>query len=601
MKRTSRFQRHDVAREDRADGSILLRSNRPLGPVARNAGVWLKRWAETAPDRAFLAERSGAGWRELRYGEAFERVRAVAAALLGRGFGPDAPVMILSGNDIEHGVLSLAAQHIGAPVVPLAEQYSLIPAAHGRLIHAAELLRPRLVFASDAERHREALALDALKGAEIIAARNPGGATSFEALEAGDQSADLDTVHAAVGPDTVAKILLTSGSTSTPKAVPTTHLQMCANQAQVLEALPWLADTPPRMLDWLPWNHIFGGSHNFNLALANGGSLYIDDGRPLKGRFERSVENQRMAAGNIAFNVPVGFAMLRDAMREDERLRRRFFEDLDLAFYAGAALAPDVWRDLERMAFEVKGEVPIITSGWGLTETGPAATQQLEPIDRPGIVGAPLAGVMLKLAPLEDGRYEARVKGPNVMSGYLNPPADAPPAFDGEGYFLTGDALSLVDPDEPNKGLKFDGRVAEDFKLVTGTWVRTGAVRQAALDRLAPLAVDVVVTGADREAVGLLIFPDMEALTATRLAGEAEGGALAADALKAEIAARLRAGEGAGSSTRIRQALVLADPPSIEAGEITAKGNLNSRRVLSNRAPLVERLYSEEDAAVVRL
>ncbi len=605
MRRPSQFQPHAVAREDRPDGAVVLRSTHPLGPVAARTGDWLHRWAAETPDAVFLAERSGAGWREESYAACLDKARALAAGLLGRGVGPDAPILIMSGNGVDHGLLALAAQYIGASVAPVAEQYSLIHGAHGRLRHAVELLRPKFAYVVDADQYAEALALDALQGVEIFASR-PGSstATPLEALLKGDASVDVDAAFAGVTPDTVAKVLLTSGSTSSPKGVLTTHRMMCVNQAQLADALPFLRERPPRIVDWLPWNHVFGGSHNFNMMLANGGALYIDDGKPVAGLFERTVENLSTTTGTLAFNVPVGFGMLLGALGEDETLRRRFFEDLDLVFYAGASLPQEIWRGLEDMAMAIKGEIPLMTSSWGLTETAPAAMLQHEPIDRSGVIGVPLNEVTVKLVPLEDERFEVRVKGPTITPGYYDDPEKTEAAFDEEGFFLTGDAMAFLDPADPNKGMRFDGRIAEDFKLLTGTWVRAAQLRLEALACLAPLAADLVVTGADRGEIGVMIFPNRAELVREGFdLSQEKGGAFIDKRLLGEIHRRLaeRARAISGGASRISRAIVLAEPASLPEGELTAKGNLNFRKILSRRAALLERLYAESDPAVTRI
>lgn len=604
MKRTETYRPHSVERDVRPDGTILLTSGHPIGPIAETTGDWLHKWAEEAPDRTFLAERSGSGWRADGYAAALEKVRAIAAALLGRGFNGETPILIMSGNGVDHGLLALAAQYAGIPAVPVAEQYALIPGAHDRLRHVIELVRPKLAYAVDAEEYGEALALDALAGIEIVASR-PGSsrATPFAELLKGDSGIDVDAAHAGVGPDTVVKILMTSGSTSNPKGVPTTHRIMCVNQTQVADALPFLRERPPVIVDWLPWNHVFGGSHNFNMMLANGGSLYVDDGKPVKGKFERTLENLSMVTGTLAFNVPVGFSMLLGALRADENLRRRFFSDLDLVFYAGASLPQDVWQGFERMAMEVKGSVPLMTSSWGLTETGPACLMQHEPAPESGIVGVPLTGVTAKLIPDGDMRCEVRVKGPNIMTGYFGDADKTAGSFDEEGYFITGDAMRFVDPEKPEMGLRFDGRISEDFKLLTGTWVRAATLRLDLLGSLAPLASDLVVTGHDRGEIGVLVFPNMEALgEAGHVPRETEG-ALVSEELAAEIARRLteRARTATGSSTRVGRALVMAEPASLGDGELTAKGSLNARKILSRRAVLLERLYDDADPATIRI
>lgn len=600
----SRYRPHNVLREERADGTVLLRSGYDLGPVAERTGDWLHHWAAEAPERVFLAERSGAGWRALTYGEVLEQVRAVAAALLARGMGPDTPIMVLSGNGADHGLLALAGQYAGIPVVPLAEQYSLIHGAHGRLRHAMELIGPKMAYTVDATLYAEALALDVFEGVEIVSSR-PGasGATPFSDLLKGDAGADVDAAFAALTPDTVVKILMTSGSTSNPKGVMTTHRMMCANQAMIADSLPFLRDRPPVIVDWLPWNHVFGGSHNFNMMLANGGSLYIDDGKPVRGLFERSVENLGMIPGTALFNVPVGFSMMLEALRKDEALRRTVFSDLDMLFYAGASLPQDVWEGFERMALEARGAVPLMTSSWGLTETAPATMIQQEPTDRSGVVGVPMTGVTVKLLPDEDGRCEVRVKGPNIMPGYFRAPEKTAEAFDEEGFFITGDAMSFLDRDDPNKGMKFEGRISEDFKLTSGTWVRAAQLRLDVLACLGALAADLVVTGADRDEIGVMIFPNMAELQAKGFEVAAQDGALSDSKLLSEIHRCLaeRAREISGSSSRIARAMVLSEPPSMGEGEMTAKGNLNFRKVLSRRADLLARLYAEDDPCVARI
>lgn len=593
------YRRHSVRREDRPDGTVLLTSGHEMSPVARVSGDWLHRWAEERPGTTFLAERSGPGWREVSYAETLGQVRALASALLARGLGPDTPILIISGNGVDHGLLSLAAHYVGIPTVPVAEQYSLIPGAHAQLKYVLNLIDPKMVYAVDGARFAQALAMDEMAGREIVVSRNPGpGQTDFAALLKGG-GGDVDAAAAQVGPDSVVKILMTSGSTSSPKGVLTTHRMMCANQAQILDALPFLMKRPPRIVDWLPWNHVFGGSHNFNMMLANGGSLYIDEGKPAKGLVEKSVENNALMNGTMAFNVPVGFAMMRDAMRRDAGLRRKYFEDLDMIFYAGASLPQDVWTDLEDMATEVRGSIPLMNSSWGLTETAPACLIQHEPTNRSGIVGVPMTGVTVKLVPDDGTRFEVRVKGPNIMTGYYQAPDKTADAFDEEGYFKTGDAMAFVDPEDMTKGLRFDGRISEDFKLLTGTWVRAAQLRLDALAKLVPLAADVVVTGEGHNEVGLLIVPAAD--TAGRMAPD--NGAMVDDEVQAEIRARLAelAKSAAGSSNRITRALILAEPPSIAEGEITAKGNLNFRKLLTRRADLLARLYDNDDPAVIRV
>lgn len=605
MKRTSNFLAHSVSRESRADGTILLRSNYELGPVVEKTGVWLHDWANKAPERTFIAERSGAGWREESYESTLQKVRAIAASLLARGMGPDTPIIIMSGNGVDHALLTLAAQYVGVPTAPVAEQYSLIHGAHGRLQHAIELVGPKMAYVVDAGQYGEALALDALGGIEIVASRTSGkaGVTAFEELLRGHDGVDLEAAYARVTPDTVAKILMTSGSTSAPKGVMTTQAMMCVNQTMLADALPFLRERPPRVVDWLPWNHVFGGSHNFNMMLANGGSFYIDDGKPVKGLFERTLENLSLVAGTLSFNVPVGYAMLLGALKKDAELRQRFFQDLDLVFYAGASLPQDIWTGLEQMAMDVKGEIPLMTSSWGLTETAPATMMQSEPIDRSGVVGVPMNGVTLKLIPDAEMRCEMRIKGPNVMQGYFQDPEKTREAFDEEGFFVTGDAMQFIDERDVNKGMKFDGRISEDFKLLTGTWVRAAQLRMDMLACLAPLASDLVITGADRNQIGVMIFPDVAELKREGFELTDDNGAFVCKLLQGELRRRLaeRGREVSGSSSLISRAIVLSEPASMPEGEMTAKGNLNFRKILLRRKDLLERLYDDADPATITI
>lgn len=603
----TKYRPHATTLEPRPDGALIYRSARPLAEVARTTGDWLHDWAEKAPERTFLAERFGAGWREVSYAEALRQVRAIGAALIARGLDETTPILVMSGNGVDHGLLALAGQYVGVPVVPVAEQYALIHGAHGRLRHAIDLVAPKMAYVVDADQYAEALALDALDGIEVVATRPCGHATAtaFAELLDGGPGVDVDAAHAKVGPDTVVKILLTSGSTSAPKGVPTTHAMMCANQAQLADALPFLKTHPPVLCDWLPWNHVFGGSHNFNIVLANGGTLYIDDGKPVPALIDRTLENLSMVSPTISFNVPVGFAQVLDALKTDESLRQSFFQELDMIFYAGASLPQDVWAGFETMAMDLRGEKPLMTSSWGLTETAPAMIIQHQPTDRSGIVGVPVAGAEIKLIPADDEgeRFEVRVKGANLFSGYLGAPEKTAEAFDDEGYFITGDAMKFVMPGDPDMGLKFDGRISEDFKLLTGTWVRAAQLRLDMLAQLGALASDVVITGADRNEIGIMIFPNQKELEKEGFKPEKDKGLLSCRLLKGEIRRRLaeRAREVSGSSTHIGRAVVLADPPDMGAGEITAKGNLNARKILDIRKALLDRLYDDADPATITI
>lgn len=588
---------HSVLREDRADGAIILKSAYTLSQPVRTTSDWLARWAIEAPDRVAFAERSGAGWRSVSYATLLDQVRAVAAGLLDRA--PSGPILILSGNSLDHAILSLAAHHVGIATVPVAEQYSLIPAAHSRLKYVVDLVQPGLVFASDADAYAAAIEIAGVPA--ICTDPKASNATRFSSLLT--CSGDVSSAHAEVGPETVAKLLMTSGSTSDPKGVVTTQRMMTTNQAQVSDALPFLADHPPVLVDWLPWNHVFGSSYNFNLVLAHGGSLYIDDGKPLPAQFARTLENLGMQSGTISFNVPVGFAQLVEALGKDKDLRRTYFSDLDMIFYAGASLSQDTWSALEDLAIEELGRLPLITSSWGLTETAPGALLQHEPAKGAGIVGVPMPGISVKLIDDGTGRMDVRVAGDNVFDTYLRDPDKTSQAFDEDGFFITGDAMRFVDPDDMSKGLKFDGRLGEDFKLNTGTWVQAGNMRSDVLSMMAPFAADVVICGEARDCVGALIIPNRAAIESADHELHDDGPVCLAPSLFKELRHRMREQAAAmpGSAKHITRAVILSEPPSMGDGEMTAKGNLNFSRILERRADVVTRLFSESDPAVITI
>ena len=593
---------HSAQMDKRGDGTMILTSKVPLDPVVDHTGVWLERWAAERPGTIYLAERSGAGWRELGYGEVLERIKAIAAALAARGLDESTPILIMSGNSVDHALLSFGAQWAGVPTVPLAEQYSLIEEAHFRLQYAINKVKPKMAFVDHAGRYAKALAIPDLDGIEVVVSDITGAprpVTAFADLLKGDTSVDLDAVHAKVGPDTLAKILFTSGSSSDPKGVLTTQRMMCANQAQMASVLPFMKERPQRIVDWLPWNHVFGGSHNVNMMLMHGGSFYIDNGKPTKALFQHTIENATENPGTAAFNVPVGFSMLVHEMDHNQALKEAYFKDLDMLFYAGASLPQDIWTRLEDMAIEVRGKLPLMISSWGLTETAPANVMVHEPIGRSGVIGVALPGVEVKLIPDDGMRCEIRVKGPNIMPGYLNDPEKTAEAFDEEGFFITGDAVKFRDPEDINRGLVFDGRVSEDFKLLTGTWVQAGKLRLDALEALRGLVNDVVVCGHDRGEIGLFIFPRPDQVHGNNTSE----GAVIDEHLQAEIHHILRkmARAASGSAKRIARAIVLAEPPSVKDGEITDKGSLNTRKVITCRADLLERLYDNADPALIRV
>lgn len=586
----------DVERTD--GGGLILRSPMALKPHAKSVGVYLNHWAAAAPERVFLAERADdGGWREVTYGAALQQVEGVARALLARGLGPDAMVMTLSDNGVDNGLLQLACQYVGIPVVPVSPAYSLLSRTHEKLRHIHALIRPALIYAADGRQFEAALDTLDLGEARVVVSRHPperGGAELFEALPMAAPGPDVAAAHDAVGPDTVAKILFTSGSTGMPKGVINTHRMLCSNQQAIAQMWPFIEERPPVGVDWLPWNHTFGGNHNFNMMLSNGGSLYIDGGKPAPGLIERTVANLREISPTVYFNVPRGFDMLIPHLERDDALRDNFFRDLDTIFYAAAALPQTLWRRLEELSVAARGEKVVMTSAWGATETAPLATSVHFVIDRAGVIGLPAPGTALKMVPYGD-KMELRVKGPNVTPGYFGRDDLTRAAFDADGYYKIGDAGKLADPEDATRGVVFDGRVAEDFKLNSGTWVSVGTLRVNVIAAGAPLIQDLVVCGHDRAEIGVLIFLNMAECAA--LTG------LTVDTPAAEMAAHpavrkaLRRGiedhnrDNPASSVRVARALVLTSPPSLDANEITDKGYINQMAVLQNRADRVAELF----------
>ncbi len=596
----------DVTLDRKPDGTIHVRSPHPLGRYPRHLTERLDHWAAAAPERIFLAQRSASGgWRTLTYAQAHAQVRAVAQALLDRKLSPERPIAILSGNDIEHALLGLAAMYAGISYSPISVPYSLMSSDFGKLKSIVADLTPGLVFVSDGRPFARAIEAAVPAGTEVaVTANSPTGrdATPFADLLAAKPGDAVDTAHGRVGPDTIAKILFTSGSTGYPKGVINTQRMMCANQAMIRAGLKFMGDEPPVLVDWLPWNHTFGSNHNFNMVLDNGGSFYIDEGKPLPGAIEATARNLKEIAPTIYFNVPKGFETLLPHLRADEDLRRNFFSRLKVLFYAGAGLQQYVWDELTQMSVDTCGERIIFLSSIGSTETAPAALALTRESDRPGNIGVPLRGVDLKLVPAE-GKLEMRLKGDNITPGYWKRPDLTREAFDADGYYRIGDALKFADPDDPAKGLLFDGRLAEDFKLASGTWVSTGALRGRFVDHFAPLVRDAVIAGSDRDDVAVLAFPDVEACRkhAGLPADAAAAAVLGHDSVRGEFRNRLGAlaQQSTGGSTRVARILLMEEPPSLDAGEATDKGSINQRAVLTRRAALVEELYAKPVSAMV--
>lgn len=597
----------DVAVDRRADGTILIRSTVPVPPAAGLLIDRLAHWATHAPDRTFLAQRrDGGDWERLTYGSAFVQARRIASALLARRLSPERPLAILSGNGLEHALLALAAMSIGQPFAPISPAYSLISSDFGKLKSILASLSPQLIFAADGTDFAPALAACAPDTAEIITTGSivPGIATtSFASLAShAIDASGIDAARSRVGETTIAKVLFTSGSTGEPKGVITTHGMLVANQAMLRHWFPSFVDEPPILVDWLPWNHVFGGSHNFGLVLANGGTLYIDGGKPVAGGFSETLRNLREIAPTIYFNVPKGYEELVAAMRRAPALRETFFSKLRLTFYSGASLPQHIADELNQHAVATAGERVLMVTGFGSTETAPAALVNTHRNARLGNIGVPLPGVAIKLVPSGD-KLEARIKAPSVMPGYWRSPKATAAAFDDEGFYRFGDAFRFANPADAADGLIFDGRVSEDFKLITGTWVSVGPLRARLIAALAPFAKDAVIAGHDRDQVTALIFPDLDACrthvgsAASSLPGEF----LADERLRGAVRNLLQAFAAAatGSSTRVVRLILLDELPSIDAGEITDKGSINQRAVLTRRAALVEALYAEPPPPVV--
>jgi feruloyl-CoA synthase len=586
-------------------------------------------WAETAPDRVLLAWRNGDGFSSLTYAETLTRVRSVAQALLDRELSAERPLAILSGNDANHLVLALAAQYAGILFAPVSPAYSLVSRDFRTLGHVARTLTPGLVYAAD-DRFAPALESIAFTGAATISA------LEMPELMAARPTAALDRVHAAIDPDAPAKILFTSGSTAIPKGVINTHRMLAANQQMILETLPFLGDAPPVLVDWLPWHHTFGGNHNIGITIYNGGSLYLDEGRPLPGAFDESVRNLRDVGPTVYFNVPRGYEELVRALARDRDLARRFFgPQLRVLFYAAASLPQHVADELARIAIETSGERLLLVTGLGSTETAPMAICRPWESDLAAAIGLPVPGVEVKLVPVDQSegaqrpshangagpgapaserggtggakppgqRYEVRFKGANVMPGYWREPDLTRAAFDEDGYYRMGDAVRLADPADIAQGFLFDGRTGEDFKLTTGTWVGVGALRARVIEHFAPLVRDAVITGHGRDSVGMLAVPDVDACR--RLCPDLNGSPMSAiashPAVRHAIAAKLAsfAADATGSASRIDRAILLVDPLSLDDQEVTDKGSINQRAVLTRRAQLVDDLYADAPGAHV--
>jgi feruloyl-CoA synthase len=605
--RPVRLGPRDYLIDRRTDGTIYMRSPHALGPYPAKLTERLEFWADKAPDRVFLAQRDERGeWRKVTYAQARTRARSLAQALLSHDVSPDHPLAILSGNGIEHGLLALGALYAGVPYVPISPAYSLISQDYGKLRHVFDLLTPGLVFAADGNAFGRAIEAVVPARMEVIVTRNPiaGRKSSlFSDLVATKPTSAVDAAHDKVGPDTIAKVLFTSGSTGMPKGVINTQRMWCSNQKMILSQLAYFEDEPPVILDWSPWHHTASGNHNFGFIVYNGGTCYIDEGKPAPGAIEITVRNLREVATTWYFTVPKGYEALLPYFRSDAELRRVFFSRLRVLWFAGAALSQSLFDEMQRLAVETCGErIPFLT-GLGSTETAPMAIARMWQSKDSTNMGLPVPGVELKLVP-NSGKLEVRVRGPSITPGYWRQPELTAQSFDEEGFYKLGDAVKFEDPNNPGEGLLFDGRVAEDFKLSTGTWVSVGPLRARFLAHFEPYVRDVVIGGGDREEIAVLIFPNIDACRglAKDLAKDAPVAQLIAhpEVVK-EFRVRLNsfAKTSTGSSNRVCRAILLEELPSLDAGEMTDKGSINQRAVLSRRAAQVDELYAKHPSGKV--
>ncbi|MBX3619790.1 MAG: feruloyl-CoA synthase [Rhizobacter sp.] len=597
--------------ETRADGIKVLRSTEALGPYPERITDKLVQWAAEAPERTFVAKRvrlpdgSGGDWRRISYAEMLARAKAVGQSLVDRGLSPERPVVILSDNDLEHLTLVMGALWVGVPHATISSAYSVVAQDYGKLQYILDNLKPGLVFASHAGPYARAIQACVPADTEVVLTEGeiPGRKTTrFEALLDTAPGATAAAAHAKVNADTIAKFMFTSGSTKHPKGVVITQRMWCSNQQMLRQSMAFLADEPPVLVDWLPWNHTFGGNHNVGITLYNGGTLYIDDGKPTPKGIAETLRNLREIQPTVYFNVPKGFDEIATAMNTDPALRESLFKRVAALMCGGAGISQAAWNLLDRHAESTVGERIRIIGGLGMTETAPSCTFVLGTDARAGFIGLPCPGVEVKLVPLGD-KTEVRFRGPNVMPGYWRDPENTAKAFDEEGYYCTGDAVTWVDERDHNKGLMFDGRIAEDFKLSTATFVSVGPLKASIVSQGAPLVQDVVITGLNRDEVGALVFPRMEecrvcaglpdSATVEQVLGHPN-----VVAFFQALADKLWA-QGTGSANRVARLHVLREPPSIDRGEITDKGSINQRNVLTHRAAVVDALYDGSVAGLI--
>jgi feruloyl-CoA synthase len=579
---TTRFS--DSKFEFSADGSARVSSSGLTGAFPRRLTERLEHWATSAPDRVFLARRVEAGWRKVTYAEALNAVRRIAQGLLDRNLGPNRQVLILSGNSIEHALLSLGCLHVGAPFVPVSTAYSLLSSDFTRLRDIVAAVSPGLVFAEDGTSYRRAIQACMATETEIVLVHGDAGrpSTPFGHLVATCPTAGVETAAASIRPDSVAKLLFTSGTTGLPKGVISTHKTMCGTLHMVSAYYPPLTEERPVLVDWMPWNHIIGGTINFGLALYNGGTFYIDDGKPLPSSIETTVRNLREVAPTIYSSVPKAYEGLLPWLRRDTALRNRFFSRVRFFQYSGASISPAICKEFDELAVDTIGAPIPWVSAFGSTEAGPMLAGQHPQAPLNGYVGLPMPGVTVKLAPV-DGKFEARIRSSYVTPGYWRRQDLTSASLDEEGFYRTGDALSWVDEHDPRRGLRYDGRIAEDFKLTSGIWVRVGLLRAQLLKHLAPEIRDIVVTGENRDYIAVLAVPSSPDIAEN-------------NASRAHVLAKLTdfSEQATGSSNRVLRLAFLTRTLSIDAGELTEKGSISQRGILRRHAGLVEELYADK-------
>jgi len=594
--------------ENISHGGVILRSPQIIGDYPESQSSWILEWAEKTPDAIFLADRTGekSSWRKITYREFLIQITSVAQALLNRGLSVERPVAILSDNSVDNALLLFGAMHVGIPVVPISPAYSLMSNDFGKLKHILGLTNPGLIYVADGEKFSSALKNSDLNGAEIVLSSNAPASmntTDFGELLTVIPTSEVEINKKKVGPDTIAKILFTSGSTGPPKGVINNQRMLCSNQQAMSQVWTFLEEKPPVTVDWLPWNHTFGGNHNLNMILRNGGTMYIDGGKPAPGIIEKTVTNLKEISPSIYFNVPRGYDMLIPYFEQDADLREVFFKNLDVLFYAAAALTQSAWEKLEKLSEQTIGKRVVMLSGWGATETSPDCTHVHWPISKAGVIGLPIPATEIKLVPNEE-KLEIRVRGPNVMPGYFKDSVLTKEAFDEDGFYCIGDAAKFEDPLDLKKGIVFDGRVSENFKLATGTWVSVGNLRTTIVACADNVIQDIVIAGHDRDEIGVLVFPNIPGCRSLcpELAVETPVDELIEHQnVRAALLDGLRVHNAAsfGSSTSIARARFMSEPPDIDANEITDKGYINQRAVLSQRKDLVTLLYSLDDKNIL--